>query len=1119
MTDPSGAAVSGAAVLLRNPVAGVAQKAVTASDGAYDFANLAPARYEIEIGNPGFQAYRQTVQVDLGADLTLNVKLNLSPRSEVVTVSESGVQVDATSTESGGTIGKTALAALPVNGRGFTDLLALQPGVLPISSQQPNAVVMSGCTSTPPSGDLNPGNLSVSGQRETANSFVVNGALAEEGFNNGTAIIPNLDSIEDLQVLTGNFDAQYGNFSGGQVLVTTKSGTNQLHGSVFEFLRNTDLDARNFFSPGRAEYDRNQFGGTLGGPIKREKIFLFGDYQGSRMTQGVETGLISVPSLAERAGDLASIANTLSGTVSGPYLAEQLTRELGYTVRTGEPYYTSGCNTSLLCVMPNAVLPRTAWSAPAQNLLQYIPLPNQGDNAFSTSAYNQTLRDDKGSVRIDAASPWGEISAYYFIDDYTLNNPYPTGQGGANVPGFSALSAGRAQLADLGLTTVLDSNTVNELRLSYLRDANNIGQPVGGVGRSLASQGFVVGANTLGIVPLAPRIEGIENVSLNDFTFGVDTTGVVEANNTYQASDSLSRVIGKHTLKLGGEFHIDQININPDAMYNGAFSFTGAETGSDFADFLLGVASNYSQGDSRHLYLRNKYIGAFAQDSWQVTPGLTLNYGLRWDLLPAWREKYNQIQTFVLGEQSVVYPGAPAGMVFPGDPGIPDALAPTPLTNLSPRLGIAYSRGKTVMRAGYGRFYTAFEGLSAGIMDANAPYGYDYDSTSGRPLFATPFISASTGQSFGQPFPSPIPASGASPASPNNSVNWSQYLPITGDPAFYYRNVTPYSESYTFSLEREIAPDTVFRLGYVGSQAHHLLVVTSADPGNAALCLSVSQPDQVMPGTPACGPFAEGGIFTRTNGQTVQVRGPFNSQFDGISYQKTLGKSSYNALEASIRRSTKSLEFMAGYTYSKSLDDSSSLSEEVYPFDPTLTRALSAFDLRHNFVASYSYKLPGWWRGFTLSGVTRFATGLPVTLYNNNDTSLLGSIPNGVNNNGVDMPDYTPGPLRIQTNPRTGQPEFNASLFNLPALGQLGTASRRFFYGPGMENFDFSLERQVRLREGKTLLLRAEAFNIFNHAQFYGPAAVNGNISSAGFGQVISAAAPRQIQLSARFSF
>ena len=304
------------------------------------------------------------------------------------------------------------------------------------------------------------------------------------------------------------------------------------------------------------------------------------------------------------------------------------------------------------------------------------------------------------------------------------------------------------------------------------------------------------------------------------------------------------------------------------------FSFTGAETGSDFADFLLGVASNYSQGDSRHLYLRNKYIGAFAQDSWQVTPGLTLNYGLRWDLLPAWREKYNQIQTFVLGEQSVVYPGAPAGMVFPGDPGIPDTLAPTPLTNFSPRLGIAYSRGKTVMRAGYGRFYTAFEGLSAGIMDANAPYGYDYDSTSGRPLFATPFISASTGQSFGQPFPSPIPASGASPANPNNSVNWSQYLPITGDPAFYYRNVTPYSESFTFSLEREVARDTAFHLGYMGSQAHHLLVVTSADPGNAALCLSVSQPNQVMPGTPTCGPFAEGGIFTRTDGQTVQVRGP-----------------------------------------------------------------------------------------------------------------------------------------------------------------------------------------------------------------------------------------------------
>ena len=265
----------------------------------------------------------------------------------------------------------------------------------------------------------------------------------------------------------------------------------------------------------------------------------------------------------------------------------------------------------------------------------------------------------RAAVRIDSTTGLGALAAYYFFDDYGLDNPYPTAQGGASVPGFNAITLGRAQLVSLGLTKVLSANMVNEFHLSYLRDANNVGQPQGGVGPSLASQGFVDGSGNPSIYALAPQIEGIENVSFNDFTLGVDTTGLKEANNTFQASENFSKVMGTHVLKVGAGFHIDQVNINPDATYNGAFSFTGAETGSDFADFLLGIPSSYAQGDSLAFYLRDKYVGIYAQDSWRVKPRLTLNYGLRWDLLPAWREKYNQLQTLVLGEQSRVYPGAP----------------------------------------------------------------------------------------------------------------------------------------------------------------------------------------------------------------------------------------------------------------------------------------------------------------------------------------------------------------------------------------------------------------------------------------------------------------------------
>ena len=244
-------------------------------------------------------------------------------------MSEAPAQVETANTQMGERITASKMSAIPVNGRSYTDLLALQPGVIPASSQQPNAVVMSGCTSAPPSGDLNPGNMSVSGQRETTNGFTVNGISAQDDFNMGAAIVPNLDSIEEFRVLTSNFNAEYGNFSGGQVQVVTKSGTNELHGSAFEFLRDTRLDARNYFAVERAKYDRNQFGGALGGPIRKNQVFFFADYQGTRMTQGVETGLISVPSLPNRNGDFSDIAGTLSGTVNGQYWAEPAFPETG----------------------------------------------------------------------------------------------------------------------------------------------------------------------------------------------------------------------------------------------------------------------------------------------------------------------------------------------------------------------------------------------------------------------------------------------------------------------------------------------------------------------------------------------------------------------------------------------------------------------------------------------------------------------------------------------------------------------------------------------------------------------------------------------------------------------
>lgn len=1153
VTDPSGGVITKATVTATNTDTGIRQAATTDDKGFYSFGSLPVGHYEIQVTAVSFRPYvRTAITVDANSALTIDAVLEVGRRSDVVTVIENQLHVDTTSTQMGDVITGTQMTSVPLNGRSFTDLLALQPGIAPITSVTSDTVQDVGASVLSPSGDLNPGTISINGQREFANAFIVNGSDAEEDVNMGAAIVPNLDSIAEFRILTNNFDAEYGEFSGGQINVVTKSGTNKFHGDTFEFGRNTDLDARNYFSPTRGAFDQNQFGGTLGGPIRKDRIFFFADYQGTRSTQGVDTGQIPVPSMQDRMGDLSDLAssfvttdangNTVPTTVSGPYFANLLSQQLGYTVSAGEPYYTPGCDNTT-CVFPGAVIPQSAWSAPAKNLLQYIPEPNNSNGTFSTSAYNLTLRDDKGAYRVDANTRFGLLSAYYFLDDWSQNNPYPVAQGGANVPGFNALYTGRAQLLDLGDTKTLGPSAVNEFRFSFMRDAVDLGKPIGGVGVSLASQGFQVGEGTPGIVPLSPQTEGIESVGFNSFTIGTNTNELNQKGNIFQWLDNFSKVIGTHTFKFGAEFHYDQDNVNAIAQFNGSFLFFGTETGSDFADFLLGIPSQYNQSQLQPFYGRNKYLGLYAQDSWRITRSLTFNYGLRWDRIEPWYEKYNQIATFVPGKSSVVFPGAPAGILYPGDPGVPRTLAPPGNRDFAPRIGLAYSPnvstdgvlgrilggpGKTSIRASYGMFYTAIEALTIGVMSANAPYGTTYTSPA-PPLFYTPFITAATGQNVGQVFPENLAPLNTSASHPDPDINWAQFEPITGLPNYPTTNRIPYTEEYMLSLERGLGASTVLSMSYVGTQGHRLLVLEEANPGNPQLCLYLSNPANLAPGQVPCGPFGEDSQYITNTGVVYNgTRGPLGSNFGSNANQATIGNSNYNALQITLRHSSKRLNVLAGYTFAKSEDQASNVGDEVNPIDPALSKALSSFDIKHNFVVSYSYEIPferlfrgphGLMEGWQLSGITHFSTGFPVTLVNYGDNSLLGTEPNGINNYGVDEPDYTGAPLDLNSNPRNGQPYFNTAAFAENALGEPGTAKRRFFYGPGMNNFDMALLKNVQLTESKSLQFRIEGFNVFNHAQFFGPQAVDGNIDSSTFGDVISAAAPRLVQVGAKFFF
>jgi hypothetical protein len=1125
--DPSGAVIPHAQVTLTNTGLQTVLRTTSDGQGVYNFPALSVGRYDLTIEVPGFKSQKKTnIGIDADAAVRVDAVLEVGRESTEITVTEAAAavdtQVDTVATHLGEVVSDTQIEAIPLNGRSYTDLLAIQPGVTPATSLKATSVIMAGATGTiNPSGDLNPGDVSIDGQRESANGFMVNATDVQEHMNGGTSVIPNLDSIQEFRVLTNNFDPEYGNYNGGMINVITKSGSNGFHGAAFEFLRNTDLDAKNYFDSTRGLFRQNQFGGTLGGPIKKQQVFFFVDYQGTRTVEGITSPVSQVMSSQERTGNFNDAESSLTGNVSGPNIAKLLTQELGYGVTQGEPYYVPGCTNNSQCVLPNGVIPTHAWPAPSQNLLQYIPTPNIGSNLFSTSAFPETVRDDKGAGRIDANTRAGQISGYYFIDDYRLDNPYPGGQGGASVPGFDALTIGRAQLLTLGDTKVVGPTIFNEFHAGFVRNVNDIGQPHGGTGTSIASQGFVTGPGTAGIVVQAPQYQGVENLVFPSFVMGVPITNTFQWNNTLYFSDSLTKVLGAHTLKFGGQFHNDQVNENPNATFNGTFSFLGTETGNPFADFLLGLPSNYTQTTGQRFYLRNRYEGTFVEDSWHARSNLTINTGLRWDIIAPWDEKYGNIQTIIPGAQSVLYPNAPPDLVVPGDPGIPAGLSPTRYNNFAPRIGLAYSpkfesgflhmlfgdSGKSGIRASYGIFYTAFPGLSAGVMYGVPPFGYNYLSPS-PPLFATPFINAGSGVQNTDPFPFDFPPHNVSTQHPYTGFNFSSVIPISADPYWDYKNVVPYTENYMFSIQRQIASSALLTVSYVGNEGHHLIVTDQTNPGDPQLCMALS----------GCGPFGESGTWKSATGQVyVGTRTALGSNYGPVTSQTSIGNSDFNALEVNFRYALgKRLTLLAGYTFAKSIDDASNLGEQINPFNMALTRVISSWDITHNMVISYTYALP---RGWSISGTTRFSTGFPVTLSDVSDNSLLGTLGNGINNQLLDTPKISSGPLKLNTNPRNGHPEFNTNLFTEEALGQLGNSARRFFHGPGIENFDMQVGKNLRLTESKSLEIRAEAFNVFNHAQFFGPASVDGVVEDSNFGSVVSAAAPRLVQLAAKFHF
>jgi hypothetical protein len=610
-------------------------------------------------------------------------------------------------------------------------------------------------------------------------------------------------------------------------------------------------------------------------------------------------------------------------------------------------------------------------------------------------------------------------------------------------------------------------------------------------------------------------------------------------------------VIGTHTYQAGVTFHYDQINERNLYQINGSFGFNDSqETGNGFADFLLGAPSNFTQASPQYLDSRSIYIAGFVQDSWRARSNLTLNYGVRYEVSTPWWEAANRIQTYNPGQQSILFPGAPRGYVFPGDPGIPRAEGPIKYNKFAPRFGFDYAPSaasgflgklaggnKLAIRGGFGLFYTNFQDGVLFSSIGDAPFGLAYGSSTPS-MFSTPYVDRATQNIEVQKFPFAFPPKDVSASNPDNNINWAALEPLSGNPGVGIHNTLPYLERYFLGIQRGIGRDTVFGMNYVGSEGRHLANGISITPGNPALCLSLNA-TALAPGQTPCGPNLETNNFTLANGTVVPGTRSLNVQdnclcFGSNTLYETEGPSNYNALQLELKHTSKYWDVLLGYTWGKSFDEGSTQGGAVYAYNPRASYALSAFNVSQYLVASYNLHLPfAQWTsnsvakhiigGWSISGISKFAAGIPVTVSESDDRALC--------NCGGDLPNYIPGNLFAggvhgdknprDINPATGKhyPYFNTALFSKETLGVYGNSKHRFFAGPGLDHTDLSVQRDFLIHERHDIQLRLEAFNFLNHAEFSAPAGTVNSTSS--FGN-ITAAVPNQqrvLQAAVKYHF
>ena len=1089
ITDPKGAVIPDITVTATNVSTGVNFTTQSQGNGTYEFLHLPIGTYSISASGPGFGTFTANgIRLDIDTEYVEPVQLAVGGDQQNVTVAADAVQVDTSNMQLNNVVEAAQIVELPLVGRNFTQLEQLLPGVQAQSDRFAS--------------------YSANGAQAQQSSFLLNGTDTNDLPLNGLTFSPSPDALSEFNLITSSLNPEYSRNSGAIVSATFKTGTNHFHGDAFDFYRDTFLNTKSYFQNAPSKFHQNLFGGTLGGPILRDKLFGFGSYQGTRSTSPQSVNNNIVYSAEQRTGNFTGTnfsTHLIPGTINIP----------GCTGMTYAACFAGG-------QIPGGA---ASFNPIAAKLLQtYVPLPNATGNLYLFNPTTATVQD-QGIGRIDFNPTakdqiWGVVVFQHNPTSDVL--PFT----GATLPGFGDVNTSEIHQYAASYTRQISASALNELSAHYTRFNYGAVSPQQVVQPS--SVGFDITSQN-------PSVAGLPRITVgNNFTLGFSNNGPQpRVDQTYQLDDNFSKVAGRHSLKFGYDgrrFNVD----NPFySNNNGTYGFTNSNSlgsGSSLVDFLLGVPNSYGQsaGGRIDAYAYEHYV--YGQDNWKATDSLNITYGVGYQIDTAFHYKQyggEGVTCFIPGQQSKVFPTAPLALNYPGDPGCNDASgAVTAFKDVGPRIGFAYSPDfgflsggqshKMSIRGGFGIYFNRSEEETSLNNLGDPPFGLssagavDYGAL--KPGFTNPYQDVQSGAVYPNKFPATF-------AKPGQAVDFTPFEPLSlSQYAAGFR--VPYSENFQLTVERELPSQIIAKLSYVGSLGRHEQIAIEGNPITAA-------------GHAACAadPICVG------NADTQSLKYPTHSLygnsdiFPSVGLISTEGASNYNSLQASATKGvTHGLLFQASYTYSHALDNASSYEDSGYgsiasgqstrgynQYQSSLNYGNSTYDARHRFVFSPVYVVPTikggsgalktvtnlLGSGWETSGIETLATGFPYdisygggvsySLYCSAGTSFYACPDVPLQVAGIQRID----PRNVNLDQSGKSAWFHATSFATEPTGSFGNISRNKYHGPGLNNTDVQVSKNIYFtgaNENRFIQLRIESYNVFNHTQFSNP---DGNFGDA----------------------